>query len=231
MHSPSHGNSFILSFRHSIFTSKSPRNSVGPQDFLCYISSGLERMKRHLLLRALAVSLCAAILFHVNRKLSRGERSHTHAAMSPQLTPFLSLDTAATSYSAKVMPFNVLTSTATELGRLLDQRQVTAVDLAKAYMQQIHKHNKAGANLHAIISVVPEQQLLEAAARSDKERADGNVRSAYHGISFVVKVRPQLLRCVSVRIIFSQTYNHALCRIIYGRIPHSVCRRPAAHGL
>ncbi|OHE97691.1 hypothetical protein CORC01_07106 [Colletotrichum orchidophilum] len=85
------------------------------------------------------------------------------------------------------MAFNVLTSTATELSRLLARREVTAVELTKAYLEQIRKHNKAGAHLNAIISVVPEEQLLETASKLDQERAEGRVRSPYHGIPFVVK--------------------------------------------
>ena len=90
--------------------------------------------------------------------------------------------------STKPMTFNVLTSTVTELGLLLEQGQVSAVELTKAYTEQIRKHNKAGANLSAIISVVAEQQLLETATKLDQERADGKIRSPYHGVPFAVKV-------------------------------------------
>lgn len=92
--------------------------------------------------------------------------------------------------------FNVLTLTATELGQLLGQGQVTTVEITRAYLDQIRKHNMAGANLHAIISVVPEDQLLHAATKLDQERAKGATRGPYHGVPFVVKVRHIIFYCV-----------------------------------
>ncbi|KAH6631037.1 amidase signature domain-containing protein [Chaetomium sp. MPI-SDFR-AT-0129] len=73
------------------------------------------------------------------------------------------------------MPFDVLTATACDL------------HLVQAYLQQIRTHNKDGARLRAVISVVPEKQLLDTAAQLDRERGSGETRSPYHGIPFLAK--------------------------------------------
>ena len=86
------------------------------------------------------------------------------------------------------MPFDVLTATACDLRVLLEQRQVTSVQLVQAYLQQIRTHNKDGACLRAVISVVPEKQLLDTAAQLDRERENAKTRSPYHGIPFLAKV-------------------------------------------
>ncbi|KAK4144202.1 amidase signature domain-containing protein [Dichotomopilus funicola] len=82
------------------------------------------------------------------------------------------------------MPFDVLTATASDLRVLLEQRKVTSVQLVQAYLQQIRTHNKDGARLRAVISVVPEKQLLDTAAQLDQERESGKTRSPYHGIPY-----------------------------------------------
>lgn len=85
-------------------------------------------------------------------------------------------------------PFNPLTATAAELAALLDKGKVTSVDIVQVYLRQIQLHNYNGADLNCIISIVPEDQLLEAASRLDSEREEGKVRSPYHGVPFIVKV-------------------------------------------
>lgn len=92
------------------------------------------------------------------------------------------------------MPFDVLTATAGDLRVLLEQRQVTSVQLVQAYLQQIRAHNDDGARLRAVISVVPEKQLLDTAAQLDRERESGKTRSLYHGIPFLAKVNTYLGR-------------------------------------
>lgn len=85
-------------------------------------------------------------------------------------------------------PFDPLTATAAELATLLNERKVTSVDIVQVYLRQIRAHNNEGTKLNSIISVVPEDQLLEAAKRLDSEREQGKIRSRYHGIPFIAKV-------------------------------------------
>ncbi|GLA27012.1 hypothetical protein AnigIFM63326_004199 [Aspergillus niger] len=86
----------------------------------------------------------------------------------------------------KMDEWNVLSATATQLGQLLRGGHITSVDIVKAYLAQIDRHNKAGLELHAIISVNAETALAQAAAR-DNERSEGKVRSPLHGIPIIVK--------------------------------------------
>ncbi|GAQ35529.1 amidase [Aspergillus tubingensis] len=82
--------------------------------------------------------------------------------------------------------WNVLTATATQLSQLLYRGDTTSVDIVKAYLAQIDRHNRAGLNLHATISVNAEAALAQAAARDD-ERSQGKTRSPLHGIPIIIK--------------------------------------------
>lgn len=92
----------------------------------------------------------------------------------------LKLPTAMTSN-----PINVLTTTAEELQRLLQQNTVTSKQLVTTYLKQIEKHNPY---LHAVIETTPEDILYKTAETLDAERASGKVRSRLHGIPVLVKV-------------------------------------------
>jgi amidase len=72
---------------------------------------------------------------------------------------------------------------------LLEEHKTTSVEIVRAYLGQISKHNKSGAHLNCVNSVVPERIILDTASELDRERADGRFRGPYHGISFLVKVR------------------------------------------
>ncbi|KAH6842213.1 amidase signature domain-containing protein [Chaetomium sp. MPI-CAGE-AT-0009] len=85
------------------------------------------------------------------------------------------------------VPFDVLTATASDLRVLLEEHKTTSVEIVKAYLGQISKHNKSGTHLNCVNIVVPEKILLDAASELDRERAKGHLRSPYHGIPFLVK--------------------------------------------
>lgn len=82
---------------------------------------------------------------------------------------------------------DLLTLTATEAQELLTSNKLTSVELVTAYLDQIAKHNHAGLHINALISVAPRNQCLEAAKTLDDERRAGKLRSALHGIPFIVK--------------------------------------------
>lgn len=82
--------------------------------------------------------------------------------------------------------FNVLSATATDLRDLLRAKQVSSVQLVKAYLGQIAEHDAA---LNAFICLAPEQKVIATAAMLDEERLEGRVRSKLHGIPVVLKVR------------------------------------------
>ncbi|KAJ8129603.1 hypothetical protein O1611_g4029 [Lasiodiplodia mahajangana] len=83
--------------------------------------------------------------------------------------------------------FSPLTATLADVSRLLEEGSLTSVDLVNAYTGQIKKHNKNGASLNAVISLAPENTVLENARKSDQERAMGKTHSRLHGIPFLVK--------------------------------------------
>lgn len=82
--------------------------------------------------------------------------------------------------------FNVLSATAADLRDLLQAKQVSSVQLVKAYLGQIAEHDAA---LNAFICLAPEQNVVATAALLDKERLEGRVRGPLHGIPIVLKVR------------------------------------------
>ncbi|PWY83399.1 amidase [Aspergillus heteromorphus CBS 117.55] len=82
--------------------------------------------------------------------------------------------------------WNILTATATQLTRLLQQGHTTSVAIVQAYLAQIDQHNRTGLQLHALISLNPAIALAQAADR-DRERSQGRIRSPLHGIPIIVK--------------------------------------------
>lgn len=81
---------------------------------------------------------------------------------------------------------NVLSATAGDLRNLLQAKQASSVQLVKAYLRQIAKHDVA---LKAFICLAPEKDVLASAASLDNERLEGRVRSQLHGVPVVLKVR------------------------------------------
>ncbi|KAI4923842.1 hypothetical protein J4E85_007998 [Alternaria conjuncta] len=79
---------------------------------------------------------------------------------------------------------DLLNVTASELQRLLTDGRITSLDLVRQYHNQIFKHND---RLKAMISISPLPHLEMIAVKLDDERRRGVVRSALHGIPFIVK--------------------------------------------
>jgi amidase len=74
----------------------------------------------------------------------------------------------------------------------LDAGLLTSVELVQACLAQIDKHDQRGAQLNAMISIVPYQSLMVRSKQLDRERAVGRVRSLFHGIPILIKVyRPR----------------------------------------
>lgn len=81
--------------------------------------------------------------------------------------------------------FNVLTTNAVDLQRLLTENRLTSVEIVQQYFEQIDRHEPF---LNALISAAPRDKVLSAAAALDEERRNGKIRSAFHGIPIVLKV-------------------------------------------
>lgn len=84
---------------------------------------------------------------------------------------------------------DVLRATASDIRSLLEAGTVTSLDLVDIYLAQIEKHDRKGANLHAMVSVVHRNHLDELAKKLDDERSRGVVRGPLHGIPIIMKVR------------------------------------------
>ncbi|EGR47116.1 amidase [Trichoderma reesei QM6a] len=81
-------------------------------------------------------------------------------------------------------PFNVLTTNAVDLQRLLTSKQITSIQIVQQYFDQIDRHEPF---LNALISPAPRNKVLRVAAALDEERSNGSVRSPFHGIPIVLK--------------------------------------------
>ncbi|KAF2793354.1 amidase signature enzyme [Melanomma pulvis-pyrius CBS 109.77] len=82
---------------------------------------------------------------------------------------------------------DVLTLTATDIRRLLDDEKSNSVELTTVYLDQIEKHNHAGLKLNAVISTAPLDRVLKHAQKLDDERARGTLRGPLHGVPILVK--------------------------------------------
>jgi aspartyl-tRNA(Asn)/glutamyl-tRNA(Gln) amidotransferase subunit A len=82
-----------------------------------------------------------------------------------------------------IMKVDVKPGSLVEAARLIEARQVSPVDLAKACLARIGERN---GHLRAFITVVGEAALADA-ARAEKEIAAGKYRGALHGIPVSVK--------------------------------------------
>ncbi|KAH6627164.1 amidase signature domain-containing protein [Chaetomium sp. MPI-SDFR-AT-0129] len=80
--------------------------------------------------------------------------------------------------------FDLLTIDAKGLQGLLDQGELTSLDLVRQCLTQIQQHD---GNLHAMISITPTDVLEETARLIDRERADGKLRGPLHGIPIIIK--------------------------------------------
>ncbi|KAI1063472.1 hypothetical protein LB506_012763 [Fusarium annulatum] len=92
-----------------------------------------------------------------------------------QIAPFLS--------QSRTLP-DLLTADSKTLASGLTNGHFTSADLVDKSLEMIQKHDKY---LHAMLSLVPKDQLRQRAEALDKERKDGKVRGRLHGIPIVIK--------------------------------------------
>lgn len=120
----------------------------------------------------------------------------------------------------------LLTASATELQALLRSGDLTSVQLVKACLDQIAKHDRSGLTLRAIVSTPPEAYVLSVADALDKERAAGNLRGPLHGIPIIIKVGAvHLSRAAQVRCL------PTAYRTLSTPIPRLACQQPSVHML
>jgi Asp-tRNA(Asn)/Glu-tRNA(Gln) amidotransferase A subunit family amidase len=83
------------------------------------------------------------------------------------------------------LDFPLETATVADLQQRMTAGTLSAVQLAKAYLQRIALTNTEGPSINAVRMVNP--KALEEAAKADAERAAGAVRGPLHGIPVIVK--------------------------------------------
>src|SRR5258708_29871861 len=72
-----------------------------------------------------------------------------------------------------------------ELQRRMASGEISARELAQAYLDRIEQIDRSGPTLRSIIEINPD--ALEIANSLDNERARGHVRGPLHGIPIVIK--------------------------------------------
>lgn len=86
----------------------------------------------------------------------------------------------------------VVFQSAQELQRRLSAGETTSVELVNLFLDQIDRHNHQGLKLKAVISSMPREVAAKTAIVLDRERKEGKLRSALHGIPVIVKVHLEL---------------------------------------
>ena len=92
------------------------------------------------------------------------------------LPAWLRLRFSSTSHPARVghstmSAPDIVRLTASQLQHLLSTGQLTSVELVRASLAQIDRYNRKGLALRAVVSVAPDDDVLERAAVLDAERA------------------------------------------------------------
>lgn len=77
----------------------------------------------------------------------------------------------------------IIFASVVELGRLFKRKKISPVELTRAYLRRIERHNP---KLHAFATVT-DQLALEQATQAEKELHAGLSRGPLHGIPFVAK--------------------------------------------
>ena len=83
---------------------------------------------------------------------------------------------------------SLLTWTASDFRKFLEDGTYSSRQLVQLCLDQAEKHNNAGMQLHALISILPQEQALSWADQLDEERRSGRIRGPFHGIPIIVKV-------------------------------------------
>ncbi|WVQ85405.1 hypothetical protein IAT38_007570 [Cryptococcus sp. DSM 104549] len=106
-------------------------------------------------------------------------------ALSCRATPYPSQQTFA--LNGLPLGLNLLQTSIVELSGLLEDGNLTSVQLVEAYLDNIERDNIAGLGLRAVIESAPRDSVLAIAQTLDSERSEGNIRGPLHGIPILVK--------------------------------------------
>jgi amidase len=125
----------------------------------------------------------------MNSKMSRREalKLGTNAAVSAAMTPLLAanaVDAASASANPPGESPDVCFLRAVDMARLIREKKLSAREVMQAHLKQISRINP---KVNAIVTHVPEEQLLAQAAAADESLAKGKLLGALHGMPVGVK--------------------------------------------
>src|SRR5712692_5319811 len=138
--------------------------------------------------------------FHVTDRITRRDalKFGTTAAASAPLSPLLarSMETRAMEPYQPLasIPENMQETSASEseicflsarqMADLIRQRKLAAREVMQAHLKQIERVNP---KVNAIVTLVPEEQLMAQALAADEATAKGNIKGPLHGLPVGVK--------------------------------------------
>ena len=125
----------------------------------------------------------------MNSKMSRRDvlKLGTNAAVSAALTPVLAASGANSSSRSAGTPNatpDICFMRAVDLAALIRQKKLSAHEVMQAHLQQI---NRVNPKVNAVVTRVPEEQLLAQAAAADESLAKGKWLGPLHGLPVGVK--------------------------------------------
>lgn len=82
-------------------------------------------------------------------------------------------------------PHRLAQISAQQATTLMQQQQLSSVELTQYYLQQIEKNNQKGAQIRAIVDI--NRDAIKLATRLDAERKAGKIRGPLHGLPVVLK--------------------------------------------
>lgn len=101
---------------------------------------------------------------------------------------------------------DLVAQSAVELQGLLSSGVLTSIQLVKACLAQVERHDRRGMNLHAMIAVTPESKLLDMAKKLDTERQNNRLRGPFHGLPTIVKVYLESFAAIGPSLITQAGY-------------------------
>lgn len=84
-----------------------------------------------------------------------------------------------------VEQFDIEEATIAEMSAAMEEGKLTSEELVRFYLDRIEKFDQQGPKINSMISV--NAQAIETAKQLDRERAEGKIRGALHGIPIVLK--------------------------------------------
>ena len=85
---------------------------------------------------------------------------------------------------AAMLPTDLTSLSAIDLSEAIRDKHVSCLEVMQAYLSRISKYNSV---YNALVSVQPEEELLDQARKADAELASGHYRGWMHGMPHAVK--------------------------------------------